>query len=348
MKERERSSTLWVGILLTTLIPSVPGADSAGPLPRTAESSPLPAMGARVVSYLTGATDSPEPWFPDPPLDATPYDWRIFDPATGRDFSYLRLPGSPSRIRWDRTFRFVEFKIGRRVYRAPWGPDAEASVVVELPVDSTICDFWRDDDDASWNFVSVRLLGDRLVRDGSVFEVGVAERWKSRDREGRWTRVQQDSCWEVSCSCAAGPAPVGDSDRTFTIEALQDSMRIYHHPYRGVRAATENPNADSIVTVPVSGIPGARLEFAQGFGDSDHAMLPMVFVNERQGIRRTICGDDTAWDFGQIGFQQEGRYLLVAGEFYGGDACVADLGTGEIVFCAPSQARWSVWTPWPR
>ena len=101
------------------------------------------------------------------------------------------------------------------------------------------------------------------------------------------------------------------------------------------------------MTVRVHGIPGVRLELLQGFGDTDHARLPIVQVNDRTGLRTTICDRDSTLDFGQIGFQQEGVWLLVAGEYQGGNACVADLRTGRVVFRAPDRTRWSVWTPWP-
>jgi hypothetical protein len=302
---------------------------------------------ARVVSYLVGASEVPSPWAPDPAFDPTPFDWRIHDPASGRDFSFLRLPGSPTRIRWDRSFRFVEFKIGRRVFRAPWGPDTRASIVVELPVDSTVCDFWREERDSSWNYESVRPLA-RVERNGRILEMALAERWKSSDRGARWSLVRMDSCWEAHCGCALEAPPSGSSATWVTLDALQDSMRVWNHPYRGLRAAPPNANADSIVTTHVAGFPGARLEFAQGSGDTDHAMAPMVYVNDSRGIRATIGEEDTMMDFGQIAFQQEGPYLLVAGEYEGGNARVADLRSGTVVFHAPRRARWAVWAPWPK
>jgi hypothetical protein len=98
----------------------------------------------------------------------------------------------------------------------------------------------------------------------------------------------------------------------------------------------------------VRGVPGARLELMQDFGDSNHAVLPIDYVNGRLGIRRTISTTGIPLEADQIGFQQEGPYLLVAGEYYGGNARVADLRTGRILFRAPSRARWSVWVPGPR
>src|SRR4051812_20180037 len=102
----------------------------------TAAASARP-QSARVVSYLVGAPEFPDPWEGDPPSDGVACDWRIYDPVTRRDFSFVHLAGAPTRIRWDRDFRAVEFKVGRTVYRAPWGPHAVPVVEVQLPVDSS-------------------------------------------------------------------------------------------------------------------------------------------------------------------------------------------------------------------
>jgi hypothetical protein len=306
--------------------------------------------GSRVLSYLVSASDSPDLWGPDPPLDPTPYDWRIYDPESRRDFSFLRLAGAPSHIRWDNSFRSVEFKVGRDVFRAPWGRGAKRVVLFQLPVDSTICEFWWNEQDSSWNYTSDRHIGD-LVRHGDTFFISSAEVWKKMDRGAHWTLVKRDSCWEVSCGCVSKWLPAQRADSPITLRALQESMEIGHHPYRVLKPAAGgwDSGEESLVTVAVQGIPGGRLEFMEGFGDSDHAKLPMVYVNPILGIRRTISAEETMLDLdiGQIGFQQEGPYLLVAGEYIGANARVVDLRTGKIRFRAPSQARWSVWAPWP-
>ena len=51
---------------------------------------------------------------------------------------------------------------------------------------------------------------------------------------------------------------------------------------------------------------------------------------------------------GGHGTPLERRYLLVAGEFLGENARVADLQSGRVIFRAPLGARWSVWVPAPR
>jgi hypothetical protein len=339
------------GLLLTAVAnaaPDSPQAAQTGPQQPSATANSLRGTPKRVVSYLVSDSDSPDLGSPDPPLDRTSYDWRIYDPETRRDFSFLRLAGAPSHIRWDSSFKFVDFKVGRDVFRAPWGPVTRPVVLVRLPVDSTVCDFWQDERDASWNCASDRHLGD-INRNG-IFSISSAELWKSVDGGEHWTLVRRDSCWEVSCGCIATWLPTANPNSPVTLMVLQDSMRIEHHPYRVLKAAAGgfDSGEESLVTVPVQGDSASRLEFMEGFGDSDHAKLPIVYRNPRKGIRRTIATEDTMdLDMGQIGFQQVGRYLLVASEYRGEYARVADLRTGRILFRAPRQARWSVWTPWP-
>ena len=354
MKAVGKLSALLSGLLLAT------AADAASDSTRVTPASPhqvsisarrVPEMSKRVVSYLVSNGDSPDLWGPDAPLDPTPYDWRIYNPETRQDGSFLRLPGAPLHIRWDNSFRFVEYKLGRDVFRAPWRLGAKPVLVVRLPVDSTLCDFWRDELDASWNYASDRHIG-YVKRHGDQFSISSAEVWKSIDGGAHWSLVKRDSCWEVSCGCVAAWLPRAGAGSPITLLALQDSMRIEHHPYRVLKGTGGDPESgeESLVTVPVRGVPGGRLEFMEGFGDSDHAKLPIVYVNSRLGIRRTICAEDTTLDLdmGQIGFQQEGPFLLVAGEYGGAQARVADLRTGKVQFQAPLQARWSVWAPWPK
>ena len=76
-----------------------------------------------VVSYLISvAGDStaevPEEAFPDRRLPPHPWQWRIFDPFSGRDTLFLALPSFPTRLRWDAGFRAVN---------TPWQIGSSAS-----------------------------------------------------------------------------------------------------------------------------------------------------------------------------------------------------------------------------
>lgn len=136
----------------------------------------LYATGSRVVSYIVGASDSPDMWDPNPPLDPTPCEWRNYDPSTPRDFSFACLPGSLSHVRWQRSFQYVESKLGRQVYRARWRSGVKHEVVLNLPVDSAVCDFWQEGVDSTWKFSGDRLVG-TAVPHGNVFQVCSAEHW---------------------------------------------------------------------------------------------------------------------------------------------------------------------------
>jgi len=84
-----------------------------------------------VVSYLVSATQDSEAWLPAEPelfrLPPQPWNWHIFDPASGRDTLFLKLPSFPLLMQWNPQFTRVEFILGDRVERVPWtlgGEDA--------------------------------------------------------------------------------------------------------------------------------------------------------------------------------------------------------------------------------
>jgi len=92
MKAVGKLSALLSGLLLAT------AADAASDSTRVTPASPhqvsisarrVPEMSKRVVSYLVSNGDSPDLWGPDAPLDPTPYDWRIYNPETRQDGSFL-------------------------------------------------------------------------------------------------------------------------------------------------------------------------------------------------------------------------------------------------------------------
>jgi hypothetical protein len=216
-----------------------------------------------------------------------------------------------------------------------------------LPVDSTICGYWQDARDSSWNCAGARSIG-QFERGGNTFFVSTATLWRSRDRGAHWDLLRSDSCLDEGCGCVAAWIPPAQAGAPIPLDALLDSMRIEHHPYRVLKAVAGSSYADALVTVPVRGVPAAHLELMQGEGDTDHAMLPVMYVDSKRGIRRTISPQNGAAGSQQIGFQQEGRYLLVAGEYDGASARVVDLRSGKVVFVAAPGARSAVWVPWPR
>jgi len=304
-------------------------------------------LTTRVVSYLVSEAAPPEAWFGDSPFQAVATDWRVYDPETGRDFSYLRLRGVPTRIRWERSFRFVEYKLGDRVYWARWAPNANPTEILRLPADSTICDFWEDPQAGRWSCALDRHLPE-FTRSGYLYTPSAGEVWTSTDGGARWVLVRSDSCWgDEGCDCAQGRWLAAAGNSRVKIEELLDSMRVEHHPYHVLTHSIRDSEAEALVATTCAWDSGCRLEFFEGFGDTDHAMAPLVYVNESRGIRRTVYEvPDTSVSFGQIGFQEEGRYLLVAGEYVGANPAVIDLRDGRTLLGRLDAAFGAVWVPW--
>src|SRR5258706_13931740 len=72
-----------------------------------------PRPSHHVVSYVVSAGVVPDrgvPAFPLPPLSPVPdhpWQWRIFDPVTGRDTLLMNLRPYPLSVHWDCSFTAV-------------------------------------------------------------------------------------------------------------------------------------------------------------------------------------------------------------------------------------------------
>jgi hypothetical protein len=307
-----------------------------------------PVKTPRVVSYLVSDAGPPEAWFGDPPSQPAPTDWRVYDPRTGREFPYLRLPSVPTRIRWEPSFRFVEYKLGDRVYRASWGANPNLAEVLRLPADSTICDFWEELDPGLWWCTRDRHLPE-FRRGGYLYTPSLGEVWTSSDRGSHWVLTRADSCWrEEGCECVQNPWRASARTSRVRLEDLLDSMRVEHHSYRVLTHFARDSEAEALVTTPCAWDSTCRLEFSEGFGDTDHAMAPLVYVNATRGIRKAVYEvPDTSLSLGQIGFQEEGPFLLVAGEYVSTDPAIIDLRNGKTILTRSDRAFGAVWVPWP-
>jgi hypothetical protein len=149
----------------------------------------------RVVSYfLSASADSPNwiPWGSGPweTMPAYNWEWRIFDPSTGRDELYLRLPSYPLLIRWDPSFASVEFLLRDRIVRTEWMFGSRIQDQVGLPADSCLCDFWFADD--TWHVVTQEEVP-TVWPDGRAAVAQLGKRWDLEASTRAWHVAAVDS-----------------------------------------------------------------------------------------------------------------------------------------------------------
>ena len=306
-----------------------------------------------VVSYLVSASrdtsvEAPDEDLPDRKLPAHPWQWRMFDPAGGRDTLFLALPSFPTRVRWDPEFRSVEYALDGQIERVDWRVGARPRVQVSLPLDSPLWDFWMDGS-GRWHVITEREVETRLSP-GSVRSISYATRW-DQEVGGKWRAATVDSGGDAfgggfeTEQLVGGPRP-----SVVTVKALLDSMRIECRPYLTI-SERDTVDLESRVWIPSVVDTSIGLEMGEWFGDTDHAKEPVVWVDRAHRRHRvTVYARGASHDdaLGQVAFAQRGRFLLVASEYSGAYPAVADMRTGKVLFRVARPSARAVWVPAPR
>lgn len=319
----------------------------------TATGDPSDAVVFYLVSAGADSAAEPSPFFPwDERLGAKPpphpWHWRVFDPRRGLDTLFLALDHFPTHAHWDSAFTVMEYVAGDHLERVPWRFGARPAATV-TPRDSLLCDF-RTDVEGRWQVVTQRdvvLSGEPGVPMVQKF----VTRWDQRP-DGAWLAAQVDSSIDdgsdFGCLESAALGRYGRRSPAIWMSALLDSMRIGNHrdsTLRGI-AAGEEGNADRHVHVASHADPAVGLEMHAGFGDSDHAFGPVVWVDRRSGARKTVRASNQDAS-NQIAFAQRGGFVLVTEEYTGAFPVVADMRTGEVIFRVDRPSARAVWAPAP-
>ena len=291
-----------------------------------------------VVSYLVSATRDPKAWMPDEPgnpfrVPPHPWNWRIFDPASGRDTLFLTLPSFPLLMRWDPQFAYVEFILGDRAERVPWALGGKMVETAVLPVDSAYCDFWAD----SMGQFHLLTCGIESVRS-----------W-DRARSGRWHLAAVDSPATEFC-IPANPSRAGQRPSIVTVTSLLDSMRIESHWNVRLQSPCAGVPQAHCAWVPSGSDTTIGIEVWYDYGDSFHAMEPVFWVDRAHGRHKEVYGvgqshDETA---GQLAFAERRDFLLVVAEYSGAYPAVVDMRSGDVVFRTDEYSGRAVWVPPPR
>ena len=171
-----------------------------------------------VVAYLvspTGHAEIEDEAFADRRRPKHPWQWRVFDPATGRDSLFMTLQCFPTRVRWDPDYRFVEYAVGDRIERAPWRIGARPLEQIRLPLDSALCDFWSD---RAGGWHAVTQSSDEPAERGPI---RILTSWDRR-QDGRWRVAAVDTAAEGYGSCLDAGG-LGGSERASAVK-LQDML----------------------------------------------------------------------------------------------------------------------------
>jgi hypothetical protein len=307
-----------------------------------------------VVSYLvSGSQDSipvvPEELMPSTRLAAHSWQWRAFDPASGHDGLIFDLPSFPTHIQWDPSYDSVQFVLSNQIMRAAWRAGAPVVPQALLPIDSALCTFWRDAASHAWHAVTQREVR-TPAGEGRVEILQIATRWDLM-APGLWRVAVVDSGGDANGGCFASERVYEGTERTRTISlaTMLDSMRIGHQRYSTLREV-RGESYDRLVYVPSAGDSSLGVEVRVGFGDSEHAMEPVVWVNRSRQTRKTVFGRRDSHDgsFGQIAFTERGGLLLIASEYSGAFPTVVDLRSGKILFSVRRASARAAWVPAPR
>ncbi|HET9252865.1 MAG TPA: hypothetical protein VFP58_12200 [Candidatus Eisenbacteria bacterium] len=304
---------------------------------------------AYVVSYLVSASrDSNDwvPWWTLPihRMPPHPWEWRVYDPRTGRDRLFLKLSSYPLLTRWDSTYQSVEFIQGDEIQQAPWRFGAVPRVLAKVPTDSCLCDFWSDAA-GGMHLVDQREV---VIRSEStvVWAAQIGRRWDLANRSRPWQVTVVDSsagghygeCYVTPKLEAGVPRP-----KQFRLaELLMFGV--------GERYTTLSTGADGrdLLWVPSQMDSALGLEIGATEGDTYHATEPVVWVDRARNRRRVILPWNEADTPDQLGFAERDGKVLLATEIEGGSPTVLDLRSGEVRFRVDRVSAGAVWVPTPR
>lgn len=321
----------------------------AATLPVFAAAIPDQPERAWVVSYLCRLPTDIRRWPAEPGEDSVACEWRVYDPAEGQDVLFLRLPGTPSHISWTPAFRAVEFQVGDRLMRCEWRIGARPVELSRLPSLPAFTGLWTDSS-GSRRFAEGVVPIKSEQRGANTFEFCATILWEQRSGERAWQKVASDTT-----ICDGLPERVRRAAERFPrarshrLATLIDSMRIGYYAHMCLKGcdgdAGEIEQTVFILPQPADTL---GLEVGFTFGDSEHAMAPLVHVNRRTGRRRTIYPRGAAGLFDQIGFRERGRFLLAGTEYEGSHWRVVDLSAGKRRFLGPKGSTAAVWVLAPK
>ena len=310
--------------------------------PAATEEAKRPTVVSYLVAVDSSATVPDESDTSEERLAGSRWQWRIFDPASGRDTLVFDLPAFPTRIRWNFTFDSVEFLLSNRILFAPWRIGDRPRVMARLPGKDPVCDFWQGRS-IRWHILTEREVNQSIGPD-MVRILRIVTQW-DQSTSGRW-RIASVDTLEGEGGCFAEGLVSGSAEGHVRVAALLDSMRIGYK--RASVMAGSDGSADSDPLVRVSSEIDSLLgvEVRLGFGDSGHAMAPVTWVDRGRNTRHLVFADSLRAP--QVGLAERGGFMLIASEYSGSFPAVVDLRSGRVLLSVTRPSARAVWVaaPW--
>ncbi len=305
-----------------------------------------------VVSYLLSKGPDSSAWVPEEGLPSDtmpqhPWEWRFYDPATRRDHLFLRLSSFPLDIRWDSSFTSVEFHSGHTIVRAPWRPGAELQKIVDLPADSSLCDFWMDAA-GEWHVVTQREVMVPLP-DGRRIAQNVGTRWDRSRSTGTWDVAVIDSeAGDQYGGCFVTPKLQGrvPPPNRFRVVDHLDAMGL--DPRRVSILFDGSGGSEDTVWVASAIDSSLGLEMCAWMGDTYHAKEPVAWVDHKRGRRKTVYPSGRSDVTGQIASEERDATVLIISQGDGGYPTIVDMRTGRVLFHEDRPSARAIWVPAPR
>jgi hypothetical protein len=312
---------------------------------------------AYVVSYLVSASRDSNDWVPwGTPVDRMPphpWEWRVYDPRTGRDRLFLRLGSYPLLARWDSMHQSVEFIQGDEIQQAPWRLGAVPRVLAKVPTDSCLCDFWSDTA-GGMHFVDQREV---VVRtESTVVDARmVVHRVWAKQIGRRWDLAKRSGQWQVGVVDSSAGGHYGECYVTPKLESgvpRPKQFRLAELLMFGVgeRYTTISRGADGrdLLWVPSQLDSALGLEIGATEGDMYVVTEPVVWVDRVRKRRRIIYPWNEVDSPEQLGFAERDGRILLATEIEGGNPTVLDVRSGKVLFRVDRVSAGAVWVPAPR
>lgn len=262
--------------------------------------------------------------------------WRVLDPATGKDELLMQLAGPPLNVYWDRDQTIVHYRLGDKLYRLPWKFGAQSESILSLPsqvvhVPEAVVDIWRDRQNGAWRIKTLESIEGQPM-------AGV---WEYSYSGGEWSVLKRipTECECGDCPCANVVNDMVQPESRIALDELLEAMRVATYLER-IRPG--EPWNDGSHEIPSTTARDAAIRFEVALGDTYHAMAPLVYLGKARGEQKIIYGkNEPCYD--QLAFQEDGGFLLVAAEFSGGCARVVAMHSGEILTTLAETSKHAVW-----
>lgn len=300
-------------------------------------------------------------------------DLHIYLPGQKKDNVFLTIKNEPDLFKWTMDMKTLFYVSGDELFRVDWKWGAQPESMLTIPLEGVTAHIKTTYIDKSTNrwrtaYVLEGFNEDDIVtvkkEDGEEYylmhgndKITFKEKYY-KDYGG--LAIMQEFIlghgWQIIAkrmtSCGAQSSPCLDIiedlyDPVPMISSgdLRNNMRINNT--LKVAERLEGTYQRGIIYMPSWSIINRGLKVKFSFGDSYHAITPLIYVDKDSNAETIIYNEDASCnDFEQLGFEEYNGYLLVGTEYQSKCACVIDMKDGTTVFVPPYESS-VVWVELP-